>query len=165
MVANKTKAKADANKNSKTKTKVKASTKTGVKAKKAPMKTDMKPKIRIQKVPGLAALPSNRDLVIDLSELKKRNPTEVPAAVATNPRAKFYSDEDDDSLELPGTEVPPVCIMTFMPFFFAHCTIGAASSGFLIEPRPTSPTSQTPAAANSAKSASTNPFSNMRAPP
>ena len=54
---------------------------------------------------------------------------------------------------LPGMEVPPVCIMTVMPHSLAHWTIGAASSGFLTVPNPTSPTVRTPSLAISSKSA------------
>ncbi len=66
---------------------------------------------------------------------------------------------------LPGIEVPPVCIMTTIPYFFAHLTMGAASFGLLIPPRPISPTTRTPSLASSSKSFSCRPGSRMRLPP
>src|SRR5699024_10395428 len=45
-----------------------------------------------------------------------------------------------------------------------HLTIGLASSGSLIPPKPISPISHKPCSANCLKSSSTNPFSNIRAP-
>ena len=67
--------------------------------------------------------------------------------------------------ELPGIEVPPVCIATLKPYLLAISTRGAASAGDLTEPSPISPTSHTPSRAISAKSASTSPCSRISAPP
>jgi len=69
------------------------------------------------------------------------------------------------TVELPGMEVPPVCIWTLNPYLWAHSTIGEASSGLLTDPRPISPTIQTPSLDKSSKSFSTRPFSRIRAPP
>ena len=66
---------------------------------------------------------------------------------------------------LPGIEVPPVCIMTVMPHSLAHWTMGAASSGFFIDPNPISPTVRTPSLAISSKSFAVSPFSRITAPP
>ena len=59
---------------------------------------------------------------------------------------------------------PPVWMVTVMPCFLAHRTMGAASLPVLTEPSPISPTSLTPARAISAKSSSTMPSSRMGAP-
>ena len=64
----------------------------------------------------------------------------------------------------PAIDGPPVWMVTVMPCFFAHRTIGAASLPVLTEPSPISPTSLTPAFAISAKSSSTMPSSRIGAP-
>ena len=64
----------------------------------------------------------------------------------------------------PAMEGPPVWIVTVMPCFLAHRTIGAASLPVLTEPSPISPTSLTPARAISAKSSSTRPELQDRRP-
>src|SRR5207237_278613 len=64
----------------------------------------------------------------------------------------------------PAIDGPPVWIVTVMPCCFAQRTIGAASLPVLTEPSPISPTSFTPAAAISAKSASVRPSSRIGAP-
>ncbi|NCN25365.1 hypothetical protein COT94_03320 [Candidatus Falkowbacteria bacterium CG10_big_fil_rev_8_21_14_0_10_37_14] len=66
----------------------------------------LKPRIRIQKVPGLSPVITNRDLVVDL---KKNYPSAKTESlkVFTPPKADkhFYTDEEDDSLGLPETVV------------------------------------------------------------
>src|SRR5438034_3615964 len=64
----------------------------------------------------------------------------------------------------PAIDGPPVWIVTVIPCCFAHRTIGAASLPVFTEPSPISPTSFTPAAAISAKSASSRPSSRIGAP-
>ncbi len=64
----------------------------------------------------------------------------------------------------PAMDGPPVWMVTVMPCFFAHRTIGAASLPVLTDPSPISPTSLTPALAISAKSSSTIPISRIGAP-
>ena len=64
----------------------------------------------------------------------------------------------------PGTEGPPVWMVLWMPCLRAQATICAASWPAFTEPRPISPRSPTPAAASSAKSCSTMPFSITGAP-
>ena len=64
----------------------------------------------------------------------------------------------------PAIDGPPVWMVTVMPCFLAHFTIGAASLPVRTEPRPISPTSLTPARAISAKSSSTMPSSRIGAP-
>ena len=55
-------------------------------------------------------------------------------------------------------------IVTVMPCFLAHFTIGAASLPVRTDPSPISPTRRTPARAISVKSSSTSPSSRMGAP-
>src|SRR6185295_19334194 len=64
----------------------------------------------------------------------------------------------------PAMDGPPVWIVTVMPCALAQRTIGAASLPVFTEPRPISPTSFTPAAAISLKSASVRPSSKIGAP-
>ena len=52
----------------------------------------------------------------------------------------------------PGIEGPPVWIVLWMPYLRAQATIRLASSPCLTPPRPTSPSSLTPASASSRKS-------------
>jgi len=64
----------------------------------------------------------------------------------------------------PGIEGPPVWIVLWIPCLRAQATICLASSPALTEPRPTSPSSFTPASAMSLKSCSVIPFSMTGAP-
>ncbi|MEI6378754.1 MAG: hypothetical protein WCO55_03775 [Candidatus Falkowbacteria bacterium] len=83
-------------------------------AKHAPVKSlvGIKPKIRIQRVAGLAPnLPTNKEMVVDLKKsmpvappLGSRTPT-VLAKPAPTADKSFYSDEEDDSLE-PSLNLP-----------------------------------------------------------
>ena len=64
----------------------------------------------------------------------------------------------------PGSDGPPVWNVETIPFARPHATIGAASAPVFTDPRPISPMRRTPAAAISAKSASTIPSSRIGAP-
>ena len=61
-------------------------------------------------------------------------------------------------------EGPPVWIVDWMPYLRAQPTIRLAVGPSLTSPRPTSPSSRTPAAASSRKSSSTIPGSITGAP-
>ena len=64
----------------------------------------------------------------------------------------------------PGIDGPPVWMVLWMPYLRAHPTILRAVGPSLTPPRPTSPSSLTPAAANSLKSSSTISHSMTGAP-
>ena len=64
----------------------------------------------------------------------------------------------------PGIDGPPVWIVLWMPYLRAQPTILRAVGPSLTPPRPTSPSSFTPAAASSLKSSSTMPLSITGAP-
>ena len=64
----------------------------------------------------------------------------------------------------PAIDGPPVWNVETMPCCRAQASIGAASAPVLTDPRPTSPTRLTPAAASSAKSCSSRPSSRIGAP-
>ncbi len=66
--------------------------------------------------------------------------------------------------EDPGMECPPVWVIDVMPYLRAQAIILRPVVPSFTVPRPTSPTSVTPASASSLKSFSSRPCSRMRAP-